>query len=104
MADWARRLRFAARVYRSTSLSDAWPVIDAISCVVQPISARRRAHAFRSPCDETSGHPAASHHSGMLLPNPLLLYGLPKLVTRKVRWSFGVESIISRSLACTGIS
>src|SRR5437762_12754486 len=45
----ASRAWSADLVYRCTSLKLAWPVIAAISCMVHPASARRRAAALRSP-------------------------------------------------------
>jgi hypothetical protein len=52
IAAWARRAWSAAFVYRCTSLKLVWPVIAAISCMVHPASARRRAVALRNPCAE----------------------------------------------------
>src|SRR5262249_2034373 len=74
-------------------------------CALHPISARRRAVALRPPCAEMSWHPASSQRSRNQLPKPAGLKGLPKFVTRKVFTpSVGVESMISRSFGCIGIS
>jgi hypothetical protein len=59
----------AARVYRSTSLSDLWPVIAAIVWAVQLVLARRRAADLRSPCrTHRSGKPARPIASAIQLP------------------------------------
>jgi hypothetical protein len=75
-----------------------------IWCGVQPASASLLAHAFLSPCDDTSGKPASRHRLRIhMLKLAADLKGRPNPLARNVMCCAGVASMILASSACTGI-
>src|SRR5262249_8645317 len=103
MAVSARRRWSAARVYRTSSVRLAWPVIAPISWAVHPASASRRAAALRSPWAEQCGSPALSHSSRNQRLKADPWKGLPCLVVTNVRWSRGAAPMMVTRTGCTGI-
>ena len=78
IAALARRFWSASRVYRSTSASVLWPVMEAISFAEHPASANLRAAALRRPCGtQCSGSFAFSIRLTVQLPKPATLKGFP---------------------------
>src|SRR5262245_1406416 len=103
MAASASRRWSAARVYRTSSVRLAWPVIAPISCAVHPASARRRAAALRSPWAEQCGSPALSHSSRNQRLNADPWKGPPSLVVTNVRWSRGAAAMMAARVGCIGM-
>ena len=95
----------AALVYRLTSVSVVWPLIDAMTFALQPASASRLQAALRSPwAAQCLGRFASLHRSRNQLPKPGAVNGLPKLVVSSVRWSLGAASMIAARAGCMGIA